>query len=85
MRGNRICSMTSCSVRGELAGVEADEREDDGRDVADGDVDGAEAEGDERAGEDEQAEHGAAHREAGVHSRLTISLKRGNALSTETK
>ena len=34
---------------GELAGVEADEGEDDGRDVADGDVDGAEAEGDERA------------------------------------
>ena len=70
---------------GELAGVEADEREDDGCDVADGDVDGAEAEGDERAGEDEQAEHGAAHRQAGVHPRLTISLKRGNALPLETK
>ena len=62
---------------GELAGVEADEGEDDGGDVADGDVDGAEAEGDQRAGEDDQAEHGAAHREAGVHSRLTIALKRG--------
>ena len=63
---------------GELAGVEADEREDDGRDVANGDVDGPQAEGDQRAGEDEQAEHGAAHRQPGVHSRLTISLKRGS-------
>ena len=53
--------------------------------MAEGDVDGAEAEGDERTGEDEQAEHGAAHREAGVHPRLTISLKRGKPCRPKQK
>ena len=62
---------------GELAGVEADERQHDGCDVANGDVDGPKAEGDQRAGEDEQAEHGATHRQPSVHPGLTISLKRG--------
>ena len=50
-----------------------------------GDVDGAKAEGDQRAEEDEQAEHGPAHRQPGIHARLTVSLKRGKPCRPKQK